>query len=221
MDSPSAYPATVHVAFAKLDTLNAVIYRPDRAERRRRVAVITMHDAADILHNPAAARIANSGYTVIAANARTVPDPEDHDTDWFNVLLDVATAVRYARGMDNIDRVVLYGHSSGAPLMAAYQNLAENGVHAGQGPDKIVPCPDALGGFPPADAVILMDPIFGVGANVLASVDPAVVDETDPSRVDATLDCFRPENGFAPSGAMYSDEFRARFLRRRRLATID
>ena len=198
--------------FARIDAVDAVIHRPDGPDRRQRVALVAMHDNADVLHSPAAARIAEAGYTVISANARTAPDPEDHDTDWINVLSDVATVVRYARGLEGIDRVVLYGHSSGAPLMAAFQNLAENGVRAGQGPEKITPCPDGLAGLPPADAIILMDPIFGLGANVLASVDPAVTDEADPSRLDAALDSFRAENGFSASGASYSPTFRRRFF---------
>jgi acetyl esterase/lipase len=202
----------IATTFTKIDAVDAVIYQPESPDRRRRLALVTMHDNGDVLHNPAAARLAASGYTVIAANARTAPDPEDHATNWIDILADVATAVRYARGLDSTDRVVLYGHSSGAPLMAAYQNLAEHGATPGAASDLITPCPESLNGLPAADAVVLMDPIFGVGANVLASVDPAIVDEADPSRVDPTLDCFRPENGFSLNGATYSDEFRGRFF---------
>ena len=39
-----------------------------------------------------------------------------------------------------ISKVIIWGHSAGAPMMAFYQNIAENGPEACQGPEKILPC---------------------------------------------------------------------------------
>ena len=172
------------------------------------VAVVVMHDNNDFLDHPATVNLASRGYTVLAANNRFTPDVEDRDTDWDDALRDLGAAMRFARRLPGIERVVLLGHSSGAPLAAAYQNIAENGVKACQGPEKITPCPASLAGFERADALVLLDPIFGLGANVLASVDPA----EGAGEAGAALDMYAPANGFSPGGAQYSEAFRRRFL---------
>ena len=201
-------------SYTRIAGINAVVYerRPPAGTTPRDTVVVTMHDSSDTLNSPAAAHLAAAGYTTIAANARTAPDPEDHATNWYDVLADVATLVGFARSLDGVQRVVLFGHSSGAPLMAAYQHIATHGIAGGNGLSPIVACPNNLSGVDAADGVILMDPIFGLGTNVLASMDPAIVDESDPSKLDPALDCFRPENGFSSAGAAYSAEFRARFF---------
>ncbi|VTU13049.1 Alpha/beta hydrolase family protein [Variovorax sp. SRS16] len=188
-----------------------VLYTPVAASPHRHVAVVVMHDNNDFLDHPSTVQLASRGFTVLAANPRYAPDLDDRDMDWDAALLDLASAVRYARGLAGIDRVVLLGHSSGAPLAAAYQNIAENGVKACQGPEKIVPCPDAMAALRPADALVLLDPIFGLGANVLTSVDPSLADGSTPA--DPSLDIYAPANGFTATGATYSDAFRKRFLK--------
>jgi pimeloyl-ACP methyl ester carboxylesterase len=207
----SAPSATVST-FTRIRGVDAVISRPVTPGPHARTAIVIMHDEADSLDNLEAPRLAAAGYVVLSTNARTGPDPEDHDTNWDNVLADVRTVVTYARALPGITKVVLLGHSSGAPLMAAYQNIAENGVKACQGPEKIVKCPDSLAGLPRADGIILLDPIFGVGATVLASVDPAVLDEDHPRQLDPSLDSFNPANGFSPQGAQYPPAFRQRYF---------
>lgn len=72
--------------------------------------------------------------------------------------------------------------------MSCYQNIAENGVKAAcQGSEKILPGPDTLVGFIPADGQVLLDTIFGVGANFLTSVDPAVTSEGAPGDLNPDL----------------------------------
>ncbi len=197
--SQTAAPAGVVSTFTRIKGVDAVISRPATPGPHSGVAIVIMHDEADSLDNPGAPRLAAAGYVVISSNARTGPDPEDHDTNWDNVLADLRTVATYARALPGVSKLVLMGHSSGAPLMAAYQNIAENGVKACQGPEKLVKCPDSLAGGPRADGLILLDPIFGIGATLLASVDPAIGD--DPRRPDPALDSFNPANGFSAKGA--------------------
>ncbi|MCR0985583.1 alpha/beta hydrolase [Roseomonas populi] len=185
-----------------------VVYAPAQPGPAAQVAVVVMHDNNDFLDHPATVNLARRGYTVLAANPRHAPDLDDRDMDFDNALADLGAAMRYARRLPGIGRVVLLGHSSGAPLAAAYQNIAENGVRACQGPEKIVPCPDSLAGMEPADGLVLLDPIFGLGANVLTSVDPS----QDAGEAAAALDIYAPANGFTPAGAQYPEAFRTRFL---------
>jgi len=150
-----------------------VVYAPALAGVAAWVAVVLMHDYSDFLDHPAAVNLARRGYTVLAANPRHASDADDRDTDFDNALADLGSAVRYVRRLPNVERVLLLGHSSGAPLAAAYQNIAENGLRACQRPEKIVACPATLSRLERADGVVLLDPIFCLGANVLTSVDLA------------------------------------------------
>ena len=57
-------------------------------------------------------------------------------------LVDVNVAVEYLRQYLGVRKVITLGHSGGATLMSAYQNAAENGVQAFQGPEKLIKCSD-------------------------------------------------------------------------------
>jgi alpha-beta hydrolase superfamily lysophospholipase len=195
-----------------------VRYAPPPPAAHADVAIVVMHDNNDFLDHPSTGALSARGFTVIAANPRYAPDLDDRDIDWDSALADLGSTVRYARSMPGIAKVVILGHSSGAALAAAYQNIAENGVSACQGAEKIVPCPGTLAGLPKADGVVLLDPILGIAANLLTSVDPALA-----AGVNARdFDLLDPANGFAPQGAHYSAEFRRRFLavEARRNATL-
>jgi hypothetical protein len=106
----------------------------------------------------------------------------------------------------------LQGHSAGGPLMSFYQTVAENGPGVAQGPEKIWPCPDALSDLPAADGVILFDSHGAYGFITLTYVDPAIVDEGDPTKIDPELDMFSERNGYSPDGAHYSPEFVERYV---------
>jgi hypothetical protein len=116
------------------------------------------------------------------------------------------------RDRPDITKVVLFGHSGGATVMTAHQLLAEGGVAAGRGPERIHQAPDALAGLPPADALVLADANWGQSVMTLLSIDPAVVDEDSGMELDAALDMFNPDNGFVSTGSTYSPEFRQAFL---------
>jgi pimeloyl-ACP methyl ester carboxylesterase len=192
--------------------VNAVVWRPASPGPKAGVVVVNLHDNSNNLDSMVGPELARRGYTVIAASPRTAPDASDSDTDWNKDLIDVGAVVKYARGLPGTTKVVLVGHSSGGPLMASYQNIAENGVKACNGPEKIIRCPDSLAGLPKADGLVILDPIWGVGANVLNSMEPGITDEAQPRRLDPALDSYRAENGFVAAGSNYSADFRRRFF---------
>jgi hypothetical protein len=110
-------------------------------------------------------------------------------------------------------KVVLIGHSMGAPMMAFYQHVAEKGPRACAVPERLAPCePAALENLPRADGLILLDPHLGDAAATLTYIDPAITDEAAPARRDKSLDMFDTANGFTPKGATYTPEFRKRYL---------
>jgi pimeloyl-ACP methyl ester carboxylesterase len=191
-----------------------VLYEPVTPGPKAYLGLFVMHNFSDALQHVAAIELSKRGYRVLAANSVYANNPGS-DQDWDRMMFQVRDGVNYLlTKVPGITKVILIGHSSGAPMMATYQNIAENGAaNACQGPEKIIKCPSTFTGFHPADGLILLDPVIGgMGANTLVSIDPALVSETNAQAVNPSLDMFDPKNGFSPNGATYPEEFKQRFL---------
>lgn len=202
----------VRSAFVRLGQAPGVLYT-NRAKSLP-VGVVVMHSDSDYLTFSAGIELAERGMTVLCANVES-------SMPLLMKMLTVKVAVEYLRGLPEIEKVVLFGHSGGATLMTAYQSAAENGIEIFRTFGRIVKFPSRVPGppgreggkpeFPPADGVMLIDPNWGNGAMTLFSLDPAVVEEGNPRKLDPALDLFNPENGFDPQGSHYSEEFIRRF----------
>ncbi|HET7028563.1 MAG TPA: hypothetical protein VFI28_12790 [Candidatus Limnocylindrales bacterium] len=151
----------------------------------------------------------NNRYSNSAAGTEVI-------TAWENFGLDMAAAVAEMRRR-GYRHVILYGHSAGGPLVAFYQNVAENGN--GVFRDGRALCGfrgylDRNGralGLPPADAIVTHNGTTGTGYSFLVRLDGSIVDEARALR-DPQLDPFEPANGYDPAtGAAH---YEATFLRR-------
>ncbi|WP_394699195.1 alpha/beta hydrolase, partial [uncultured Cohaesibacter sp.] len=60
-------------------------------------------------------------------------------------------------------------------------------------------------------SLMLVDAIYGLGAMVLFSLDPAIVDETNGKVIDPALDLNNPDNGFDENGSHYDEAFVSHF----------
>jgi hypothetical protein len=192
-----------------------VLYEPIAPGPKAGIGVFAMHDNGDYLGPSASTpcpQLAARGYRVLCANSTTSKSGFFSDDDIEKLLLNVKAGVTYLRGLSPVRTVIIFGHSGGGEMMAAYQNIAENGVKACQGPEKIIKCSDSLAGMPPADGIMLIDSVFGGPISTLFSLDPAVVDEDNGQTLYPALDMYNPENGFNPKGSIYSAEFKARFF---------
>ena len=190
----------------------AVLYEPVTPGAKSEIAVFAMHSGADYLQFSACTELSRRGFRVLCANNSLRKSGIDSESSIDAMLLDAKLGVAWLRKYPGVRKVVLLGHSGGGALMSAYQNVAENGLKACQGPEKIIRCPDTLADLPPADGLMLIDSNFGLAAMMLFSLDPAVGDETSGLRLDPQLDLFNPKNGFQPAGSRYSREFTSRFL---------
>jgi pimeloyl-ACP methyl ester carboxylesterase len=174
-------------------------------------ALLVMHPESDFTEHFTCAGMAQRGFMVLCVNGRGTRVPDE-------LALDVKAPVNYLRARPGIDHVILIGHSGGGPTMAYYQDVAENGLSACAGPEKIAPCSSALADMAPADAVILLDAHHGSPLASLFRLDPGVLEEdqfgwVNPSRLDPSVDPFDSANGYDPSGnPTYSEDFLDRFF---------
>jgi hypothetical protein len=192
-----------------------VLYEPLTPGPKANIGVFAMHDNGDYLSSRPSdpcGQLAARGYRVLCANATSSKSGFFSDDDWDKLMLNVKAGVAYLRNYPAVRKVVIFGHSGGGEMMAAYQNIAENGVKVCQGPEKLVKCPDSLAGMPPADGVMLIDSVLGGPVSTLISLDPAVVEEDNGQSLNPELDMYNPKNGFNPKGSTYNDEFKARFF---------
>lgn len=198
--------ATEHVrsSFVRLGRAPAVLY--ENQIERNSTGVLVMHSDSDYLSFSAGLELAERGCTVLCANT----EPTMSLTMKMMVVKD---CIEYLRGLPCVEKVILFGHSGGATLMTAYQNVAENGGDNFRGDNMIVKLSERLPALPPADGMMLVDPNWGNGAMTLFSLDPAVTTEGDPRHLDPELDLFNPANGFDPTGSHYSESFIRKFLK--------
>ncbi|NTV89559.1 MAG: alpha/beta hydrolase, partial [Clostridiales bacterium] len=187
--------------------VQGLLHEPAQPDQKSGTGIIVMHSDDNYFFFPSGEELAKRGYTVLTANVANSQKTLDEK------LLDVKAAVDYLRKYPGIKKVLLNGHSGGATLMTAYQNLAENGAAAFQGPDKIIKCSDYLDGLPAADGVMLLDANYGNAAMTLFSLDPGITNETGFLDYDWSYDTFDPANGYDPNGSTYSDEFVRKFLK--------
>jgi pimeloyl-ACP methyl ester carboxylesterase len=196
-------------------TVSGLLWRPAVAQQRNGIGVIMTHENADFSHHLACGGLASRGFEVLCVNGRY--QNIQGQFIWDNIALDVKDAVSFMRQVPELSHVILLGHSGGGAIMSYYQNVAENGVSICNDGHKLDPCSDALAGLPPADGVMLMDPIPGHPFSELTYWDPSVVQEDQfgritPSMIDPSLNMFDPANGFDAVNPHYSADFVRKFF---------
>ncbi|KAL4952634.1 hypothetical protein BDW69DRAFT_200607 [Aspergillus filifer] len=152
------------------------------------------------------------GYTTLCLNNAQSKTGLMNDLDFETMMSNVGTGVEFLNNMTDIDKVVLWGHSGGGAMMAAYQNVAENGAAACNGTEKLYPCSSDMDGLPPADGVLLIDANFGLSTMTLLSLNPAITNESTGADIDPSLNLYNPANGWTSNGANYTTAFAQKFL---------
>ncbi len=212
----------VDITAADKGSSRGFFYRP--AGKAPKTAVIMMHPRVNMTRHFLALPIASSGYAFLGCASRW----ENNDADALQeaTLLDIAAAVKTLKDRYGIQRVVSVGHSGGGGLFAFYQGQATTTP-----PGRLTSAPSGdppdLNAFEmlPLDAMVLLNAHKGEGHFFIESVDPAVVDESDPLATLGDVDMYDPCNGYRtpPEPSKYSAEFLARYraAQRERNARLD
>ncbi|GLA03768.1 hypothetical protein AnigIFM60653_003775 [Aspergillus niger] len=174
------------------------LYQPNTTSPRSRIAIYIMHAEQDYTSFVGCTELQERGFTVFCANNEASKSGYMSDINFEDMML----------------QVVILGHSGGGAMMAQYQNVAENGVSACNGPEKIYPCSNALAGLEPADGLMLLDANYGISTMGLLSLNPAIEDETNASRLNQSLNIYNPDNGFSNgTQSNFTSEFKKRFTK--------
>src|ERR1051326_2256335 len=189
-----------------------LLYSPITPRAASRVGLVISHPNSNYLNHLGGAELATRGFRVLCVNGRYVNTRRENML-WEQVPLDIAPAVTYLRNLADLRSVVLVGHSGGGQLMPFYQNVAENGLDSVHSLGRFVQPDPGLADLPAADGLILLDPHHGYSANTLTSLDPSVLDESQPATIDPGLDIFNPSNGYDSHQPTYSAEFTRRYFR--------
>src|SRR5262249_36270354 len=124
----------ININFVRIaENVPAVFYEPKTTNEKSQIGILVMRSSGNYLSNPLCAEMAKRGYRLLCANSSAGPSGNDVNMD--RVLLDAGLGVTYLRKYPGIRKVLLFGHSEGGSLMTAYQDIAENGLKACQGPE--------------------------------------------------------------------------------------
>ncbi len=198
-----------YIAFQPSATKGA-LYTPDSGPTSH-VAFLTIHRTSNFMNMIGTRELARRGFITLGMNPRS--DNNEAIVNFENVALDIRQGIELLRKQPGVTKVVLIGFSGGGPATSFYQAVAEKGVAFCRGPNKLTQCPESFKDLPKADGLFLLDAHPGNTINALRSLNPSVLDENDPTKIDSSLDPFDPKNGFNPNGhSVYSEEFMARYF---------
>jgi len=166
-----------------------------RGDKRPTTGVLSMHPASHGLRHFSIEGLGEVGLAALRLRSRFAGD--DSALIMEEIMLDIAAGVKYLRQW-GCDKVVLFGHSGGGPLMSFYQSQAESptvkSTPAGDPPDL------TQAELPRADAIVTSGAHLGRHRSLAERIDPAVVNENDPFATETDLDMYDSKNGppFAP-----------------------
>jgi len=205
----------------------AALRHPTAPGAKSKIGIFIMHPDGSYVNNTACTQLAGRGYTTLCADSIFLRRGQDY-YGYEQHAPGIASGINFLKNPANVngivlDKFIVFGHSVGAPMMAFYQNVAENGaVAACQGPEKILPCDaSTLNNLPLPDGVILFDAHLGAALATFTYVDPAIKKDSKPGIRNPSLDMFDASNGYpgdeaagSPTfkSATYSDRFKQRFL---------
>ena len=196
---------------AGFNPCQGLYFSPDGV--RPKTAIIATHYNVDFSEHYLAEFMSKRGFGFLGWNTRFRGNEAFFLLE--HALIDIGAGVKWLREVAGVENVVLLGNSGGGSLMAAYQSQAK-GITMQATPG--VQLPEALNELDAADYYISLCAHGGRPEVLTAWFDPSIVDETDPSSVDESLNMYNPENG-PPFSAEFIDRYRAAQVARNKRIT--
>lgn len=171
-----------------------ILYRPPDHEPK--TAVYLMHPRGEFTRHYVVPGLTARGYAVFGHNSRYL----NNDTDMVHerLLFDIAAGMRYLKER-GFERIVLLGNSGGGSLLGFYQSQASRPpgerLTRTPGGEAVDLSAEVM---PPGDLYIAVAAHLGEGRFMLNVLDPAVVDEADPTKTDTAWDMYHPAIGYRP-----------------------
>ena len=179
------------------------------------VGIFIMHPYSSSINYMGCTLLAQRGFTTLCGDSQFTNNPNGY-YGYEQHAPGIKSAIDYLRNSVSnpaITKVLLFGGSMGAPMMAFYQNVAENGPGVCQDPEKILPCVDTnLHKLPKADGIMMRDAHLGDALATFTYVDPAIENNACEPRNPA-LDMFSVANGYdvERDAATYTKAFSRRY----------
>ena len=196
------------VTFLQLtNNANAVLVEPATLNLRSRVVIIRTHPEHMNNLSSNGQPLVDYGYRVMAVNYY------GREQLYYEFIPGLAAAIKAARALPGVEKVLLLGFSTGGPEVTSYQDVAENGPKACQEPGRVMKCDGkGLDNLPKADGILLLESAAGAPERTDA-LNPAV-GAHDWKVIHPELDMFSPANGYDPAtkSGHYSAEFEKKFF---------
>ena len=172
-------------------------------QSKPRGATLSMHPDGSGVNHFELEPLARAGFMALRLKSRFAGNNSTMIME--QIILDIAGGVKFLRQRGG-EKVALFGHSGGGPIMAFYQSQAEHptvsSTPTGDPPDLT----RAI--LPQADGIIITNSHLGRHVEFTQRIDPSVTDESDPHSIDAALDMYNPANYQTLDGAViYSPTF--------------
>ncbi|MEO6271384.1 MAG: alpha/beta hydrolase [Lautropia sp.] len=170
-------------------------------DRSKAVAAIVIHPASNFHGHYLIEPLAGRGVSCMGLNTRYVNN--DSTLLMERVIQDLGAGIQQLRAL-GYRKVMLIGNSGGAALVSFYQAQAEKLTltHLAHG----APIALAEADLPPVDGIALAAAHAGRTRLLKEWIDPAVVDENDPTQSDPELDLYN-----TPRSLPLDEAFLARF----------
>ena len=174
-----------------------------KPKTQSKTVFIFMHPSGvqNLLPMPMA--MARSGLHVVTCTSR-YPN-NDSCLIMEKVLIDLSECIKHMKKHFGYEKIVLAGWSGGGSLSSFYQAQAESKNRI-----TCTPAGDAidLSGLVPADGLLILAAHTSRAKIFTEWIDPAVMDESDPTVRDLELDLWDPRN---PNKPPFTKEYIARF----------
>ena len=171
------------------------------AGQRPTVGFIATHYNVDFSEHYLAAYLAERGFGFLGWNTRFRGNERSFLLD--HAVAEIGVGVKWMKEHAGVDTVVILGNSGGGSLMGAYQSQA---VEPNIEPVVGMPALDGLDQLIAGDLYVFVSAHPGRPEIFTNWLDGSVIDETDPTSTDPSLDIYNPDNG-----PPYSAEFVARY----------